>query len=265
MSPIPKFLPPLTELSTRFLVEISAEEGFFRSRFKELFKNPSIFPEKSGKEFAVKIVVFLCSLFFSAASMAAGQFSFDETPGAPDAGSGGGATHLEIISHGNGRATFVTTNPNVNFLGKVPAGLQVAMSAADKSGKGTAQIVNATGKYFEGAKWCWSGVGKNWKSMACAPIQGGKTSVEVDFGEAPKQNVTVAMVPHIETTSDGLLDRMNGWATHADNAYGFVTCPATGTKDMITPITIEATGKVRVATDAEVNAYQPSYAKVCKR
>lgn len=213
-----------------------------------------------------KTVAFFAGLFFSAASMAAGQLSFDETLGAPDAGSGGGgATHLEIISHGNGRATFVTTNPNVNFLSKVPAGLQVAMSAADKSGKGTAQIVNATGKYFEGAKWCWSGVGKNWKNMACAPIQGNKTSVEVDFGEAPKQNMTVAMVPHIETTSDGLLDRMNGWATHADNAYGFVTCPATGTKDMITPITIEVTGKVRVATDAEVRAYEPSYARVCKR
>ena len=41
-----------------------------------------------------KITTFLFSLFFSAVVLAAGQFSFDETPGAPDAGSGGGPTHL---------------------------------------------------------------------------------------------------------------------------------------------------------------------------
>jgi hypothetical protein len=204
------------------------------------------------------------SVLFSPFAVAAGQFSLDETPGAPDAGSGGGPTHLEIIPQGNGRATFVITNANVNFLGKVPAGLQVAMSAADKSGKGTAKIVNATGNYFDGAEWCWSGVGKNWKNMACVPLQGGKASVEIDFGGTDK-TVTVAMVPHIVTKSDGLLDKMNGWATHADNAYGFVNCPSTGTKDMITPITIEAGGKVRVATDAEVRDYESSYARVCKR
>lgn len=212
-----------------------------------------------------KITAFLFSLFLPAVALAAGQFSFDETPGAPDAGSGGGPTHLEIVPHGNGRATFVITNANVNFLGRVPSGLAVAMSAADKSGKGTAKIVSATGRYFDGAKWCWSGVGKNWREMACAPLVDGKASVEIDFGGVPNRNVTVGMVPHIETASDGLLDRMNGWATHADNAYGFVKCPATGTTDMITPITIHANGEVRVATDVEVSAYQPSYAKICKR
>lgn len=212
-----------------------------------------------------KIFVLLFSLLFSSATLAAGQFSFDETPGAPDAGSGDGATHLEVISHGNGSATFVITNANVNFLGRVPAGLAVAMSAADESGKGKAKIVNAIGKYFEGAEWCWSGVGRNWKEMACAPLVGGKASIEIDFGGAPSKNVTVGMVPHIETASDGLLDRMNGWATHAANAHGFVECPSTRTRDMITPITIEANGTVRVATDAEVSVYQRNYVNICKR
>lgn len=210
-----------------------------------------------------RIAIFVFGLLFSVVASAA-QFSLDESPGAPDGSTGGGATSLEIIAHGNGSATFIITNANVNFLGQVPAGLQVAMSAVDKSGKGTAKIVNATGSYFEGAQWCWSGVGKNWKNMACAPIQNGKASVEIDFGTTDKA-VTVAMVPHVTTRSDGLLDKMNGWATHADNAYGFVTCPSTGTKDMITPITIEPSGKIRVATDAEVRAYEPGYARVCKR
>jgi hypothetical protein len=191
------------------------------------------------------VLVFVFGFLFSVTTLAAGQFSLDETPGAPDVGSGGGgATKLEVIALGNGKATFVITNANVNFLEKVPTGLQVAMSAADKSGKGTAKIVNATGPYFDGAEWCWSGVGKNWKNMACVPLQNGRASVEIGFDGAEK-TVTVAMVPHIITKSDGLLDKMNGWATHADNAYGFVTCPSTGTKDMITPITIEAGGKVR--------------------
>lgn len=211
-----------------------------------------------------RALAFIFGLMFSAFALSAGQFSLDETPGAPDGSGSGGATSLEVIAHGNGRATFVITNPNVNFLGRVPDSLQVALSAADKSGKGTAKIVNATGPYFEGAQWCWSGVGKNWKNMACAPIQGDKASVEIDFGTTDKA-VTVAMVPHVITKSDGLLDKMNAWATHADNAYGLVTCPSTGTKDMITPITIEPNGKVRVATDPEVRAYEPNYARVCKR
>lgn len=216
----------------------------------------------------MKIVVSLFSFLFSVVSMAAGQFSFDETPGAPDAGSGGGPTHLEIVSHGNGRATFVVTNANVNFLGLVPNGLQVAMSAADKSSKGTAKIVNATGPYFEGAQWCLSGVGKNWKNMACAPLQDGKASVEIDFGGVPEKTVTVGMVPHIITKADGLLDKMNGWATHAENAQALVSCPSLGREmmDMITPISIEGgSGAVRVATETEKKAYALKYAEVCKR
>lgn len=82
-----KFLPPLTELSTNVSIEISAEEGFFRSRFKELFKNPSIFPEKSGKECLMKLkgaLVLVYGCMFSMGALAAGGIAGYEPAGAGD-------------------------------------------------------------------------------------------------------------------------------------------------------------------------------------
>lgn len=211
----------------------------------------------------MKRAIFFCCAVFSASLAGASGFSYDETPGIPEGG--GGATNLDVVSHGPGKATLAIKNANVNFLGDVPSELKVGMTADDKSGKGKAKIVSATGKYFEGSKWCWSGVGGNWTVLACAPLTNGSASVEIDFGGAPKVATTVALVPHVVLASGESLDAKNAWATHAENAQAIIPCPSAKTRDMITPITIQPDGTVRVATDPEVEAYALTYAKVCRR
>lgn len=195
------------------------------------------------------------------AGTAKAQFSTDPVSGA----AGGGATMLTVTSTGGGTATLNVTNANVVFLGNVPAGLAVQFTGPDDSGQGTAQVVAAKGSFFEGAKYCFTGVGADWGKMACGSLVDGKAEVKISIGKAPATTQQFALVPLI-VGNDG--QRLGGgWAAHAENARSFAACPATKGRDVVTVLTIEGgTGVIRLATTDEQVAFATTrYPKLCVR
>ena len=190
------------------------------------------------------------------------QFSTDPVAGSS---SGGGATMLTVDSTGDGTATLVVTNANINFDNGVPAGLTAQFTGPDESGKGTANIVATKGSFFGGAKYCFTGVGADWGKMACAPLVDGKAAVKISIGKAPATTQQFALVPLI-VGADG--QRLGGgWAVHAENSKSLAYCPTTKTKDMVSVLTIEGgSGIIRLATQEERAAYADNkYPNRCAR
>lgn len=171
------------------------------------------------------------------------------------------ATTVEITQISPGKARFEVGPVNAVYLDTLPSGLKAHTNGADESGKGRAYVVSANLEPSLSDKlFCWRGVGLDWETFACAPMQDGLGIVTIDLGTA--RGKTFALVPIIADSQKNQL----AWAAHPENSKTLLDCPNMAHKDMASVFHVDAAGTISIATPQQVVDYSAEiYSGICQR
>lgn len=206
----------------------------------------------------VGLIGFLVFMF-GAFGSAWAQFS----PG-KEASGGGGDTMLEIKQVAPGKATLVVRNIYAVFLDgmSIPDGAQPHLTEADHSGKGTSRVVSTTNPALSKLLFCWRGAGADWEKQKCAPIVNGGADVTIDVGASRSQ--AFALIPVLVENERSRT--VVAWGSHPANTRKLFNCrldSGNAVKDMLSTLTVDANGTIRVVTDEEAGRYGKHYAQFC--
>lgn len=173
---------------------------------------------------------------------------------------GGAETLLEPIKQvAPGKAVLAVKDVNAVFLNGVPSTVKASFSDTDASGKGKAYVVNvASNKALAKTELCWRGVGSDWGTLACGPINAGRAEVTIDVGQSRGQ--AFALVPVL---MDG--KTQVAWAAHPENTRVMLDCPKMKHPDMASVFVVKQDGTIAVAGEKDVAQYQKHYATFCQR
>lgn len=189
----------------------------------------------------------------------AGSFSPGKEGSVVSIGSGK-KTMLEPIKQvAPGKAVFAVKDLNAVFLNSVPSTVKANFSDTDASGKGKAYIVDvASNPALAKLQLCWRGVGSDWDTLACGPINAGRAEVTIDVGQARGQ--VFILVPVL---MDG--KKQIAWAAHPENTRVMLDCPKMKHPDMASAFVVNQAGIIDVASEKEVAHYAKHYATFCQR
>lgn len=172
---------------------------------------------------------------------------------------GGNKTMLNITQVSPGKVVFTVTSLNAVYLDKVPANVKAHFADRDASGKGKAYIVDvASNPALAKLQLCWRGVGSDWGTLACGPINAGRADVTIDVGQA--RVTAFALVPVL---MDG--KTQVAWAAHPENTRVMLDCPKMKHPDMASVFVVKQDGTIAVAGEKDVAQYQKHYATFCQR
>ncbi|MGK2848908.1 MAG: hypothetical protein ACSLEX_02460 [Minisyncoccota bacterium] len=217
------------------------KQEFFNNSFKGGFQMKPLFS-----------ILFLC--LFSALTWA-GQFHPDNVHASVG---GGSSSMVEIVPGTPGQFALILKEIKVVYLNETPPKGVVGLNTADDSGKGVVHVVAVASNYqlYKKTQLCWRGVGSDWETRACAPIEpDGSATVEISTGATTK-NAVFALVPVLV-----LGDKQVGWVAHPENARVQLSCPQMPHQDTASIFVTDG----RIANADEVTKYAEYYKKFCYR
>lgn len=170
-------------------------------------------------------------------------------------------THTWVESLGKGAAILHTDNLKAVFLNTPPPdGTVVEFSGGDASGKGWVWVANFAGNPFleKTSIHVWTGVGPDWGVYAEGLVTGGGSDILITTGA---RKLTFALTHALRNTCSG---NFYAWASHPVEGRHLIDCPGLPNPDMLTVLTVTKKGKIRFATDKEVEEYKSYYATICQ-
>jgi hypothetical protein len=165
---------------------------------------------------------------------------------------GGGVTLAEVFPVGPGVADIAMGPLYGVFLGPAPANVRIKDRAADRSGKGEAQVGVVLDDTLGPSRVCFVPIRLGLREQACGDIDGRSVRIRIDVGAL--RNAPFGLYPVFADRDTGAV---LAFAAHPDNTQYLMRC-AHGT-DMASVFFVDESGTIRIATPDEMRQYADAY------